>query len=71
MGQHFSRDGDERICETERCAAELRAFVQCTEKHVGQAPRPYEGEWCTEEKHVCRHTDYWWCYATRIIFLLT
>ena len=54
MGQHFSRDGDdgERICETERCAAELRAFVQCTEKHVGQAPRPYEGEWCTEEKHV-------------------
>ena len=44
---------NDEICEKgSKCCDELRAFVRCTTAHLGQAPKEYETEWCTEEKHV-------------------
>ncbi len=32
------------------CHAHLLSYEGCVEAHRGQAPRPYEAEWCEEER---------------------
>ena len=32
------------------CFESLNAYVSCVERHQGQAPDPYETEWCLEEQ---------------------
>lgn len=42
------------------CYSQLQAYELCVETHNGVAPRPYESEWCEEEKQAylhCRNTN--------------
>ncbi len=36
------------------CAALLTAYEACVEAHASTPPRPYDGEWCEEEKKAYR-----------------
>ena len=41
------------------CFESLNAYVSCVEKHQGQAPDPYETEWCLAEQaayRACRNS---------------
>ena len=37
------------------CFESLNAYVSCVERHQGQAPDPYETEWCLEEQAARRN----------------
>ena len=34
------------------CLSQLQLYEVCVETHNGVAPRPYESEWCEEEKQI-------------------
>ena len=48
---YFDSDG-KRKSPPNKCKIFLDQYVKCMTVHENQAPRPYELEWCTEEKEL-------------------